>query len=496
MSATLATIVIRSGPGTPISPYIYGANFPDWDALRLPFPLARQGGNRMSAYNWETNASNAGADWHHQNDAYMAPTDEPGFVGRTFLRDAQRHGAAAILTVPMTGYVAADKKGDGDVAQTADYLKTRFFRSEASKPGAFAYPPDTTDAVVYQDEYVAWIERIKKPAPPVWYALDNEADLWNSTHNRIWPQPPTYASFLQRSIEYARALKKAAPTALILGPVSYGWQGFRRFQNAPDANERDFLDFYLAGMRDAGRKAGRRLLDGLDIHFYPEARGGGVRITEESRDPATARARIQTPRSLWDPTYVEDSWITQSLGGKAIVLLPRVRAQIARHYPGTKLAVTEYHYGGRNDISGALAQADVLGIYGRYGVYAACIWGFDPKDRATRAGFAAFLDLDGKGARFGDLGLGVGGETPSADSVYAARDSKNPRRLTVVAINKTEDPRTFVLKPAGFVAKSARTATVTAAALERPVRGAATVRAGTITVTAPPLSVVSIDARA
>ena len=45
-------------------------------------------------------------------------------------------------------------------------------------------------------------------------------------------------------------------------------------------------------------------------------------------------------------------------------------------------ALTEYHYGGRTEISGALSQADVLGIYGRYGVFAACIWGMSAKDTA------------------------------------------------------------------------------------------------------------------
>ena len=46
----------------PISPYIYGANFPEWDKIGVPFPLARQGGNRLTAYNWTNNASNAGSD--------------------------------------------------------------------------------------------------------------------------------------------------------------------------------------------------------------------------------------------------------------------------------------------------------------------------------------------------------------------------------------------------------------------------------------------------
>lgn len=487
-----STITIDTTKQQKISPYIYGANFPDWDKIGLPFPLARQGGNRLSAYNWENNASNAGADWHHQNDSLMGTTDESGYAGRIFLQDTQKHGATALLTIPMTGYVAADKKGDGDVAQTPNYLETRFFRSLPKKPGPFVYPPDTTDRVVYQDEYVAWLEKIKKPGSTIWYSLDNEPDIWSGTHARIVPEKPTYKDFIARSVEYASAIKAAAPKSLVTGPANYGWQGFRRFQDAPDANGRDFLDVYLSAMRDAEKQQGKRLLDVLDIHFYPEARGDGIRITDASDKPGTALARIQAPRSLWDPTYVEDSWITQNLGGKAISLLPGIQRQIATHYPGTKLAISEYNYGGGNDISGAIAQADVLGIYGRYGVFASCYWGSLSNDTAIQAAFRAFLNYDGQGSHVGDLGLAVAGETPAADSVYAALDSHNPKQMTLVVINKTAMPRPMHLQPRGFSAVSSTAYIITRDNLFKAQTAPVNAGAGAVDFTAPALSISTL----
>jgi len=63
-----------------ISPHIYGINVSHMRPAPLPalvaevgFAMARAGGNRFSAYNWETNASNAGADWLFQNDAFLRP---------------------------------------------------------------------------------------------------------------------------------------------------------------------------------------------------------------------------------------------------------------------------------------------------------------------------------------------------------------------------------------------------------------------------------------
>lgn len=480
----------------PISDYVYGANFPEWSKMAVPFTLSRLGGNRMTAYNWETNASNAGNDWHHQNDGYMGASDEPGWTLRTFMEAAQSHGAAAIITIPTAGYVSADKKGDGDVANTPDYIHTRFFRSYATKPGmVFNYPPNTKDSAVYQDECVHWLESIKSPKTPVWYMLDNEPDIWFETHKRIVPQKVSYAGIIENNVDFASAIKAVAPRALVFGPANYGWEGFRRFQDAPDANGRDFLDVYLSAMQEAEVKHSKRLLDVLDIHWYPEAKGGGLRITTNDDKPGTAEARIQTSRSLWDPTYVEDSWITQSLGGKPIALLPGVLSQIGKHYPGTKLSISEYNYGGAKVISGAIAQADVLGIFGRYGVFAACNWGIGPADTAQLAGFKAFLNFDGKGAKFGDVSLGVTGETASQNSVFAAVDSKNPRHLTIVAINKTarEMPMTFHL--ARFSGVQARAFVIASDSLAEPKPAEAKLNADTLRFTAPALSVTTIEVR-
>ena len=122
----------------------------------------------------------------------------------------------------------------------------------------------------------------------------------------------------------------------------------------------------------------RRLVDALDVHWYPEARGScaanpmdGCRVTEESTDAGVVAARKQAPRSLWDPGYSENSWIVNDSLHAPIRLLPRLKDKISASYPGTRLAITEYNYGAGNHISGAIAQADALGIFGRQELFAA-----------------------------------------------------------------------------------------------------------------------------
>ena len=430
----------------PISPYVYGANNMQWGKMGKGYPLVRQGGNRMTAYNWETNASNAGSDYQHQNDGFLSQSTEPGIVPASYMKAAQENGAAVLLTIPTLGYVSADKNADGDVNKTPDYLNKRFFKSYAKKPGGkYVYPPDLTDKAVYQDELVAYLEKTKSPKTPVWYSLDNEPDIWSGTHARIHPNKLTFAEIIKNNTAFASAIKAVAPSTMVFGPANYGWQGFRTLQDAPDQNKRDFLDTYLEAMKGAESSGGKRLLDVLDIHWYPEAQGGGVRITEKDKTPETAAARIQAPRSLWDPGYVEKSWIIDTLGGKPIALLPRVMGQIDAHYPGTKLAITEYNYGGDKTGSGLVAQADALGIFGRYGLFAACNWGIGPQAPAQIAGFEAFLNFDGRGGKFGDIAVAVKGETAAENSVYASLSSKSRKRMTLVLVNKLTTDQKFIL---------------------------------------------------
>ena len=424
----------------PISPFVYGWNG-SLDGAYAHLAFTRLGGNRWTAYDWENNASNAGTDWLNQNDDLLSSSDVPGEAVRPAVDAALAKGAAIVVTVPINGYVAADKNGGGDVAQTPSYLAVRFRQSLPAKGAPFSLAPDTGDAFVYQDEFVNWlVHAFPASGNSVFYSLDNEPDLWPSTHPRIHPEPTTYAELAEKTIAYAEAIKAVAPDALVFGPVSYGWYGYVALQGAPDAAGRDFLDFWLDAIEARRQQTGARVVDVLDLHWYPEAQGGGVRITGSETTPAVVAARLQAPRSLWDPTYTETSWIAQDSVGGPIALIPRLREKIAAHAPGTALAFTEYDYGAGGHISGALAQADVLGIFGREGVFAAAEWPLAGDESFIAAAFRMYRDFDGAGGAFGDVSIRATTDDVAAASIYASRDSNDPTRVVLVAINKTAAP--------------------------------------------------------
>jgi Glycoside hydrolase family 44 len=457
----------------PISRYIYGKNSLHW-STEAHLTLNRLGGNRWTAYNWENNASNAGSDYMFHNDGFLGGADVAGEAVRGPVAQAQTAGGATLVTIPIAGYVAADKQGTSVTGQS---LSARFKRDVARKSTAFTYPPVLTDDAVYQDEFVSWLEQRfpaahQSPEKEIFYALDNEPDLWSATHSEIHPSKVTYAELVSLSVDYAKSIKRVAPTAKVFGAVSYGFNGYLNLQDATDAANRDFIEFFLESMRAASTTAGVRLLDVLDLHWYPEATGGGMRVTGEQNTPAVVAARVQTPRSLWDPTYVETSWISDYLSGQPLQLIPLLLGKIAAKYPDTKLAFSEYYFGGGAHISGAVAQADALGVFGREGVWAATLWPMSSDLRFVDAGFRAYRNFDGAGSNFADTSVQATTSDVAAVTVYASADDTNGR-VVIVAINKTTaDKKVGVQVDSSATFTSAQPWQVTAAS-PSPVRQAA-----------------------
>jgi hypothetical protein len=319
------------------------------------------------------------------------------------------------------------------------------------------------------------------------------------------PRLQSYDEFIATSIDYARAVKRVAPRALVFGPAVSNWAGMavlgRYPMPDPVYGTKYFLDIYLDEMKRAEGQ-GPRLLDVLDVHWYPESQGNGVRVTE-NRNPESrglAEARVQAPRSLWDSTFDEHTWVSQAAGGP-VMLLERMRQSTTRHYPGTKLAISEYYFGGGDQISGGVAQADVLGIFGREQVFAAAVWpaadasSYRDGDQGrvyayVFGAFDMFLNYDGNGGRFGDTGLAATTNDVARSSVYASVDAA--KRLLIVAINKTAAPLPVSIGVAGRPVARAQ-AYVLAAGDPRPHHEADVAgSAGQLTYTMPAMSVTTL----
>mgnify|MGYP003292785640 CR=1 FL=1 len=175
-------------------------------------------------------------------------------------------------------------------------------------------------------------------------------------------------------------------------------------------------------MSKAEKEYGTRLLDVLDVHFYTEQKGAcGERSCSHYDNDECIQARLDSVRSLYEKGYRENSWISD-MGGRLFPLLPTIEKSINTYYPGTKLAFTEYNFGGGDHISGAVVQADMLGIFAKYGVYFASIWSFD-KNEYQLSAINMFTNYDGEGSSFGDTLIESSTEDYVKSTVYVCAAS-------------------------------------------------------------------------
>jgi hypothetical protein len=436
------TVRVEAKPSHEISPFIYGASFVTPDkAKEYGLTTVRWGGNRTSRFNWQAQADNAGSDWFFLNGK-ATPWDE-------FIVANRRAGLASYLTVPMLPWVA--KGAEGWSFSVAKYGPQRKAESYVPDRGD-GFRPDGTPITgndpretsipatpAFQAEGIRAL-RLPKDSQPRLYALDNEPMLWNHTHRDVHPEPPSYDEIFTRGRDLALAIKGADPQAIVAGPCTWGWtdltyssldEGKDRYKTHADHRAHGdvpFVAWYLGQMKAESDRRGKRVLDALDVHYYPQGRIDGQGVSDgKTTSDALRDLRLRSTRCLWDQTYKDESWINQP-----VMLIPRVRAWIDQYNPGTKIVIGEYNWGGVDDPSGAVAQAEVLGIFGRERVDYAYYWaGLDGNHRFA---FCLYRNPDGHHKGFGDRYLPSDSDTPDRVSSFAAL--RDDGATTVVLVNK------------------------------------------------------------
>ncbi len=423
-----------------ISPYIYGVG---GEVGELGATARRWGGNVTSRYNWQLgNAWNVGRDWFFENGK------SPDY--RQHIDDSFAQHVMAALTLPMIGWVAKDTSSVGfprsvyGEQKASDQYRNGEPGNGEHKDGLPIRPGSPTlTSVEAPPEFIAqWVSAIreadrKRGARGVQlYFLDNEPSLWNSTHRDVHPDPVGYDELLDRTIRYASAVRAVDPDAQIAGPAEWGWSGY--FYSAQDQlmgvgmrpdrrrhGDVPLIPWYLKQLADYERAHKTKLLDVLDVHYYPQA--PDVFGKAKDANPATGALRIRATRSLWDPSYKDESWIADN-----VRLIPRLKEWIAQNKPGTKLSIGEYNFGGEQEVSGALAQAEALGRFGVEGVDYAFYWMTPPKDSPAFWAFRAYRNFDGKGGRFLDRSLRT--RAVPGVSLFASADESG-KHLVLIALN-------------------------------------------------------------
>lgn len=442
----------------PISPLIYGVCWATSDQLTaLNSPLNRSGGNATTCYNWRQNVSGHAADWY-----FESLPEGPGVPGKSvddFITSAKAGGAQPMVTVPMLGWVAKlgpnrAKLGSFSVAKYGPQQKTDPYTPDDGN----GVKPDGKNDVTGNDPNDAntpsspalekpWIARLTskwgtaaKGGVP-YYLMDNEPALWSSTHRDVHPKPQTMDEELKDVLAYGAMVKSVDPGAKICAPESWGFQAYLHsaadsayraahgYKGHPEQDSHGglpMIPWLLDQMRQYQKRTGKRLLDVLTVHIYPQAGERG----DDVSDKITA-LRARSTRALWDLNYTDESWINDK-----IVLIPRLKGWVAKYYPGTKIGVTEYNWGAENTISGATSQADIWGIFGREGLDLATRWTTPVESTPTFKAMQLYRNYDSQKSTFGETSVSDRAPDPDSLSSFAAI-RKSDGALTIMVIDKS-----------------------------------------------------------
>ncbi len=455
-----------------ISPDIYGMNYASEElanAVRLP--VRRWGGNSTTRYNYLADTSNTANDWYFENipEDNANPAALPdGSTADRFIDQDRRTETRTIITVPLMGWTpkARAYACGFSVAKYGAQQRTDPYRPDCGNgirpDGSKVTGNDAADTSQAIDPTFVqgWLNHLitrygtAANGGVAFYNLDNEPMLWNDTHRDVHPTPTSYDELRDRTFAYAAAIKATDPSARTLGPVLWGWTAYfysaldwapggNWWNNPQDRNAHGgvpFAPWYLSQMKAYEQQYGVRLVDYLDLHYYTQASGVAL---APATDAANQALRLRSTRSLWDTTYVDESWINEP-----VYLIPRMRDWVAQNYPGTKLAITEYNWGALDNINGALAQADVLGIFGREGLDLATLWSPPAATDPGAFAFRMYRNVDGAGSGFGDVSVRAASADQGQLAVYAAQRTADGA-LTLMVINKTANNLTSAVSLAG-----------------------------------------------
>ena len=491
-----------------ISPYIYGGSYPQDSAHVTDSGMTevRWGGDATSTYNWQLGTDNAAADYYFEDYNAEGFSNGSDRSSTQFISDVEKAGSHPLMTMVMLPWVAQSAEtsvtqgGTNNdhwsfsVATFGAQCSTDYWNSDAgdgleadcstrvtNHPVTTAYYPLLDDhtqtcpasTCVYRSDWAAALATAfgngtcSIPYSSItschFYDMDNEIEIWGSTHFDIHPNPSGYDELASVYRTEAAKLKTWDPQAVRFGPITCCWWFYWNGANGNDKNAHggvDFVPWWLNQIYWQDQIAGTRTLDVFDLHAYPDADTSGL---TQAQLQALA---VSIYRDYWDPTFVSPSssinqpWTTNIQPNKTIPFrIPRMRAIANMIYPGTPMSFTEWSaaFAGESDFSTALGDADAYGIFGRERLALASRWEAPLPTNPNYLALKLYTNYDGSQHGFGTTSVAdVNNGNPDLFSSYAALDS-TAKTLTVMVLNKDPQNATRVqfalsgFNPASFV---------------------------------------------
>ncbi len=298
-----------------ISPNLYGRNnslpkesyaaalsAEEWVRLResgVQF-LREGGGNNSTKYNWKKRLSSH-PDWY--NNVYENNWDKAVKA----LRDSLPVSMNGMWTFQLIG-----KAASGNTSNFNDwtYNSSQWWTGTAQNlagggkvntaGGGKAITdgnPDlylqkwTADSTVGILDY--WFNTLNIPKKQATYwNMDNEPEIWNGTHDDIISSDFKAEDYMQHYFDVAKKARAKFPEIKLVGPVpanEWQWYNWMNKITGVDGKYYPWLEFFIKRCAEEQKGSGVKLLDVLDIHFYP--------------NESTPEQVVQLHRTFFDKEY-------------------------------------------------------------------------------------------------------------------------------------------------------------------------------------------------
>jgi hypothetical protein len=541
-----AATVTLGKAGHEISPHILGVNWGSGKALRdIGAGGNRWGGNRSTKYNWKDDLDSAGSDWFFLNDYGVEPgTPETAKSYYRFIKETLDAKVPVNFTIPITPFIA--KKHPTKGQRYCSYPTSLYPKQERTdgqgcgngrtpdKKPIFGNDPNlgmTKNSPELQKEFVENVVKLFGKADKggvAYYTLDNEPGLWMHTHRDSMPRGISAADLVRMNVEYATAVKAADPTAKVIGFASWGpkelagsnldffkagvpngWELPEEwsFQEQPKRDGDTQLVYFLKEIKKAEAKAGKRLIDVIDIHWYPEIYAkNSLGRTERSLndvayDPAFTPVQFEALREFWDPTFEPvkplESWTYDPDPKKDRLwrpyhpVIPALKKLLETHYPGTKLAINEYDNGSPEHFHGALLRAAALGIFMREDLYMAQNWHQTGPGHHVYFAQKLYGNYDGQGSKVSGKVLATTSNNPDLYAFGAKRGGTS----TLVLVNRNPTRAIDVTVTLGAAATKVRTFMLSETLGLRLAEQTAKAEGKTVKVSLPAFAAMLVEAK-
>jgi hypothetical protein len=497
-----ATVTVDAKPLHDVSPYLFGSNWMNPESIKeTNTAINRWGGNTTSVYNWKADNDNKGDDWFYLDDYSKpdgTPETEKGYY--KFIKNTLAAGADVNFTIAAGPWIAKPHPSGGRYCSfpTSKYPEQDKTDGQGCgngrKPGGkeFIWDNDPNLSLIPNSPEFqkGLVENIKKAFGGAankgvkFYTVDNEPGLWHNTHRDAVPKGISTDDLIDFNVKYASMIKSVDPDAKVIGFSAWGVlelagsntdmmpagpDGYKHYDKpSPTEKWRDRkahgnvpqLVSFLKGVKAASEKAGKRLVDVVDIHWYPECygkdeKGNRQRLSDENLgwDPVIAVKQFDAVREWYDGGYAPEwSWTSEDPENKKMLwdpfhpVIPALKKMIEDAYPGTKLAFNEYATGSPNSYHGALIRAATLGVFMQEDVYMAQNWYQGDSKQPAFWAQKLYGNYDGKGGKI--RGKFLKSTSSHKDLLSFATDNAGKKDIVLVNKNPSTPINALVKLPA------------------------------------------------